>query len=128
MRHVLRAVLVLCSVTLLTEGLLAKTSTTTTVASSLNPSTHGTSVTFTATPRTATGTVTFFDFNGNVTLGSGTLNGSGVATLTLRSVAPGLHSTTATYNGDGNNGPGTSPVLAQTVNRRTMTLPSYCVH
>jgi hypothetical protein len=81
-------------------------------------------VTFTATVTsgTATGTVTFYDFNGNVTLGSGTLN-SGTATLTFSTLAPGAHSITAHYNGDANNNPSWSGVLGQNVNRRTMTLP-----
>ena len=100
---------------------------TTVVTSSLNPSTFGNAVTITATvtPSTATGTVTFFDANGTLTLGSGTLR-NGQTTLTLSTLAPGPHSITATYNGDAYDVPGTSAVLAQTVNRRTTTMPSYC--
>ena len=100
-----------------------------TVASNLNPSTYGNPVTFTATvnPSTATGTVTFYDFNGTVTLGSGTLN-SGMATLTISTIAPGVHSITATYNGDAHDVSSTSAVLGQTVNRHSMTLPGYCVY
>jgi len=53
--------------------------TTTALSASPNPSVFGQSVTFTATvtPSTATGTVTFKD--GAATIGTGTLNGSGVA-------------------------------------------------
>ena len=100
-----------------------------TVASNLNPSTYGNSVTFTATvsPSTATGTVTFYDFNGSVTLGTGTLN-SGMAMLTIKTLAPGGHSITATYNGDAHDVSSTSAVLGQTVNRHSMTLPGYCVY
>jgi hypothetical protein len=94
-----------------------------------NPSTYGNSVTLTATvtPSTATGTVTFNDFNGHVPLGGATLS-NGQATLTLSTLAPGPHSITATYNGDANDSASTSAVLGQTVNRRSMTLPSYCVY
>ena len=64
-----------------------KANTSTILASSANPSKFGQSVTLTATvvripagSGTATGTVTFKD--GATTLGTGTLNGSGVATFT----------------------------------------------
>jgi hypothetical protein len=111
----------------LTQTVSSKASSTS-VTSSPNPSTSGGSVTFTATvtPNTATGTVTFYDANGTLQLGSGTLSGSGTATLTTTALVPGLHSITATYNGDANDTPSTSPVLVQTVNRHSMTLPSYC--
>jgi hypothetical protein len=69
--------------------------------------------------------VSFYDANGTVTLGNGTLN-SGMATLTLATLAPGAHSITATYSGDANDNASTSSVLGQTINRRSMTLPSYC--
>ena len=100
---------------------------TTSLTSSLNPSSYANAVTITATvtPSTATGTVTFFDANGTLTLGSGTLS-NGQTALTLSTMAPGPHSITATYNGDANDIPSTSAVLAQTVNRRTTTMPSYC--
>src|SRR5207247_1549549 len=68
--------------------------TTTTVASSANPSTFGQSVTFTATVAavlpaagTPTGTVTFLD--GASSIGTGTLSGGGVATFTTTSLAVG---------------------------------------
>jgi hypothetical protein len=107
--------------------------TTTSLSStSANPSPYRTAVALTATVTsssggTPTGTVTFYDFDGTVTLGSGTLN-SGMATLTLSTLAPGAHSITATYNGDANDPQSTSAVWAQTVNRNTMTLPPYCVY
>ena len=47
-----------------------------------------------------TGTVTFFD--GTTSLGSGTLNASGVATLTTAFTVVAAHTITATYNGDAN--------------------------
>jgi hypothetical protein len=95
------------------------------VASNLNPSTYGSQVTFTATVtgNSSSGTVTFYDFNGAVTLGTSNLN-SGMATWTISTLAPGAHTITAIYNGD----PDNSNVLTQTVNRNTMTLPGHCVY
>ncbi|MFY9701882.1 MAG: Ig-like domain-containing protein, partial [Terriglobales bacterium] len=43
--------------------------------------------------KTPTGTVTFYD--GATALGTGTLNGSGIATYTTSSLAVGQHSMTA---------------------------------
>ncbi|MDX6444696.1 MAG: hypothetical protein QOH71_1770 [Blastocatellia bacterium] len=84
---------------------IAKAATTTAVTSSVNPSTAGQSVTFTATVTSTagapTGTVQFKD-NG-VNLGSSqAVNGSGVAQVTTSSLTGGLHSITADYSGDGN--------------------------
>src|SRR6202022_958176 len=88
----------------------------TTVASSLNPSTFGQGVTFTATVTatsgTPTGTVTFK--NGTATLGTGTLSG-GSATFTTATLTVGTHSITAVYNGDANFAASTSPALQQGV-------------
>jgi hypothetical protein len=100
--------------TVLTQNVQAATSTA--LTSSLNPSAFGQAVTFTATVTgaTPTGTVTFKD--GATVIGTGTLNGAGVATFTISSLAVGNHSITATYNGDTNNPPSTSAVLTQSVN------------
>ena len=84
--------------TVLTQAVNAVIATTTTsLASSLNPSLSGQSVTFTATvtPLTATGTVTFYD-NGT-SIGSAALS-SGTAKLPISTL--GTHPITATYNGD----------------------------
>jgi hypothetical protein len=76
-------------------------STMTGLASSANPSASGSSVTFTATVSaqyaTPGGTVTFKD--GANTLGTGTLNASGVATYTTSALGVGSHSITAAYGG-----------------------------
>jgi hypothetical protein len=93
--------------------------TTTAVASSVNPSVFGQSVTFTATVTsgaggTPTGTVTFKD--GATTLGTGTLNASSIAALSTSPGAGGAHSITAVYSGDNNFSSSTSPALTQTVN------------
>ncbi|MDO7845075.1 Ig-like domain repeat protein [Hymenobacter sp. M29] len=92
--------------------------TTTTLTSSLNPAVTGQTVTFTATVTTAagtpTGTVTFSD-NGTP-LGTGTLNGSGVATFSTSSLAGGSHPITAVYGGSGSLAGSTSATLTQVVN------------
>ena len=95
-------------------------STTTGLVSSLNPSTSGTSVTFTATVAatspgtgTPTGTVNFLD-NGTQ-IGTGTLNGSGVATFSTTTLAVGTHPITAAYLGDPNYTTSTSTAVSQVV-------------
>jgi subtilisin-like proprotein convertase family protein len=100
--------------------------TTTTVTSSVNPSTFGQPVTFTAvtcpavsTPPTPTGTVAFKD--GATVLGSGALVAGGgpncaTATFTTSTLSPGAHSITGVYGGDTVYASSTSPVLTQTVN------------
>ena len=91
--------------------------TTTTVQSSLSPSTYGQAVTLTATVTssggTPTGTVTFN--NGTTILGTATLS-SGVAKLTKSTLPAGRDSITATYNGDTLFATSTSAVLSQVVN------------
>jgi hypothetical protein len=105
----------------LTQTVNAAT-TTTALGSSLNPSSFGQAVSFTATVTaqyggTLTGTVSFID--GATTLGTGTLNGSGIATFTTSGLTVGQHSITAVYAGDTNNAGSTSAVLTQTVNATT---------
>src|SRR5439155_362923 len=85
----------------------------TSVASSNNPSIFGSAVTFTATVTSSatsipTGTVTFQD--GAATLGTGMLSG-GNATLATSALVGGVHSITAIYGGDANFANSTSPVL-----------------
>lgn len=98
----------------------AQTATSTTaLASSLNPSTAGQSVTFTATvigvatPGTPTGTVTFKD--GATTLSSVALSG-GVAKFSTTTLSVATHSITAVYSGDPTFLTSTSAVLSQVVN------------
>jgi large repetitive protein len=86
------------------------------LTSSQNPSTPGQPVTFTATPScpgfTPTGIVTF-TIDGVV--GSPVKLIGEAASLTLNSLAIGIHSVTASYSGDGNCGAATSAVLTQMV-------------
>src|SRR6266699_4107259 len=100
-----------------------KASTTTTVASSANPSVFGQSVTFTAAVApvapgagSPSGAVNFLD--GTITIGSGTLSASSpfVATFTTTGLAVGAHSITASYTGNANFSGSTSATLTQTVN------------
>ena len=92
--------------------------TTTSLISSPNPSTYGTSVTFTAhvTPTTASGSVSFID--GTTAIGSGTLSG-GVATFSTSMLSVAGHSITAAYGGDTNDATSTSSPVVQTVNQGT---------
>ncbi len=93
---------------------------TTTLASSLNPSPLATSVTFTATvaPATATGTVVF---NIDGTDVASTALAAGTATFTTNSLAAGDHPVIATYGGDGNFSGSVSATLTQTVNQLAAT-------
>jgi hypothetical protein len=98
---------------------------TTTVASSANPSVFGQSVTFTATVSAAapgagtpTGSVTFNE--GGTPLATNALSG-GSATYTTSSLSVGAHSITAVYNDDNNFNGSTSATLTQTVNAASTT-------
>jgi hypothetical protein len=99
------------------KQVVAKATTTTALASSLNPSKVGQSVTFTAsvTPEfsgTVTGNVTFYD--GTTLLKTVALSG-GAAKYTTSKLTAGTHSITATYNGS-TSFTGSSASLTQTVN------------
>jgi hypothetical protein len=94
-----------------------KATTTTTLASSLNPSKVGQPVTFTATvtPQfsgTVTGNVTFYD---GTTAPKTVALSVGVAKFTTSTLTSGTHTITATYNGS-TSFIGSSASLTQTVN------------
>jgi hypothetical protein len=97
-----------------------------TLASSLNPSTYGQPVTFTATlsNSSATGTVTFSD--GATALDTITIS-AGTATVSTSALNAGSHTITATFNGDAAWGTAVSAPLTQTVNKATPTLPAPSV-
>jgi hypothetical protein len=93
--------------------------TTTTLVSSLNPSSYGQAVTWTATvtsvgPNPPTGKVKF------IGLGAATLNG-GVATLTKTWLNAATYPTTAEYLGDAASAPSSSSELQQVVNPASTT-------
>jgi hypothetical protein len=97
--------------------------TNTTLSSSANPSIAGQSVIFTATlvssVGTPTGTVNFLD--GIVQVGSGTLNANGQASFTTGTLAPGLHSITASYAGNTTFAASISSPLTQAVMKPSAT-------
>ena len=111
---------------LYTNGMTESAASATAVTSSQNPAAVGSVVTFTATVSgsggTPTGTVVFFD--GISSLGAGTLDGSGMATLSTASlsVIGSPHSITAVYAGDSTFGGSTSSVLWQTINGNGVTV------
>ena len=91
-----------------------------TVASSSNPSTYGSSVTFTATISSGpTGAITFYD--GGTSIGTGTISG-GSATLTTSTLGVGAHSITASWLGNSTYGSVLSGAITQTVNLAAPTI------
>jgi large repetitive protein len=94
-----------------------------TLNTSGSPSATGALVTFTvavtSTGVTPTGTVTFLD--GSTTIGTATLNSSGVAVFPTLSLASGTHIITASYAGDNNTAPATSAPATQIVKDGTVT-------
>ena len=103
--------------------------TTTKVVSSLNPSSTGVTVTFTATVTavapasgTRTGTVAFEDGGVAIAGCSAQIVGAaGTATCATNALAAAAHTITAVYSGDGNFTTSTSPPLTQTVVSATTT-------
>ncbi len=106
---------------------VTKAGTATSVTSAPNPSVFGQSVTLTATVTASapgaghpSGTVTFFD--GATNLGTGAVNGSGIATLATSSLAVGAHPTiTGQYGGDASFNGSTSSAHAHTVEKANST-------
>jgi Bacterial Ig-like domain (group 3)/MBG domain (YGX type)/FG-GAP-like repeat len=89
-----------------------------TLTSSINPSSWGESVTFTATvPPHATGQVTFVD--GAVALSTATVLNE-AASLSTSQLAVGTHRITAMYGGDTNYSGASSAALSQIVNTATL--------
>jgi hypothetical protein len=96
--------------------------TSTSLTSSLNPSIYGQKVTWTATV-TSSGSITptgkvRFTWSG-YTIGSATLNSSGVATLTKSNLNADSYPLTAVYSGDVNNLRSTSAIVNQVVTETT---------
>ncbi len=97
------------------------------LASSLNPSTYGKVVSFTATVSATpgpvpTGTVTFKDVTKGLTLGTKTLAaGKAIFATTGTQLVPGSHVISATYNGDTLHTAGAVKSLTQTVNKAAST-------
>jgi hypothetical protein len=107
---------------LLNTTTLGKSTTSTSLISSLNPSIYGQKVTWTATVSssgsiTPTGKVRF-TWSG-YTIGSATLDSSGVASLTKSNLNADSYPLTAVYVGDASNLGSTSAVLNQVVLQTT---------
>lgn len=105
---------------------LIQDGTSTTLASSANPSAYSHPVTFTATVTQADsgagvpqGTVTFSD--GSTTLGSAAVDATGKATFTTSSLTFGNHSISASFSGSTGWLGSTSASLTQTINDGTTT-------
>jgi hypothetical protein len=99
---------------------LEKVATVLSISSTPSPSTPYTPLTLTATvtpsaaaPLAPSGTVTFK--SGAHTLGTGTLDALGVATLTTSAPPPGSYYASAVYEGDGDFAGAQSPVIIQAV-------------
>src|SRR5262249_46936046 len=103
-----------------------KAGTTTSLGLSSATTLFGQAVTFTATVSvtspgagTPTGSVTFYD--GSTALGTGALDGSGVATFQSAALGVGAHSLTAHYNGASNFNGSTSSSQDETVQKASTT-------
>ena len=103
-----------------------KASTSTALSESSKTAVYGQSVTLTATlsvtspgSGTPTGAVTFLE--GSTTLGTGTLNSSGVATLSTTALPVGSDSITASYAGDTDFVSSTSSAQTETVSQAATT-------
>jgi hypothetical protein len=101
-----------------------KVATATTLSSSLNPSSYGQAVTFTATVSSGAGAppdgeVVKFADNGKF-VGQGTLSG-GVATFTTNTLAAGSQPMSASYGGDATFAASTSSYLKQSVTKAPTT-------
>ncbi len=97
-------------------------STTTSLASSLNPASAGVAVTFTATVvgNVPSGTVSFADSGSGIAgCGGVAMVGTGntrTASCTSSGLVPGAHSIAATYSGDAGNNGSSSAALSQVIN------------
>ncbi|HVS44717.1 MAG TPA: Ig-like domain-containing protein, partial [Candidatus Dormibacteraeota bacterium] len=104
---------------------VSKAATVTALGVAPSPGVSGQAVTLTATVTgsggTPSGGVTFKD--GSTTLGGGpvALGANGKATLSISTLAPGAHSLTAVYSGDGTYLASTSPAASETVLDLTTT-------
>lgn len=107
----------------LLETINPNPATTTTLTSSLNPSTVNQAVTFTAVVTSASGTPTgsvqFLD--GSAALATATL-ASGSASVTVSSLAAGAHSITAAYSGNSTYSASSSPAVSQEVDVHSVSL------
>ena len=111
------------TVTVVKGTLTVTPAATTTTLSAPSSAAYGAGVTLTATVASSAGTpggsVTFF--NGSTSLGVGTLNGSGAATLNTTTLPEKTDSITAVYAAEGNFAASTSPAVSVAVSAPPVT-------
>ncbi|HTH53178.1 MAG TPA: FG-GAP-like repeat-containing protein, partial [Edaphobacter sp.] len=105
----------------------SQTAPTLSLTSSASSTFTGSSVSLTVSATSAskvppTGTINLMD--GATSLGQQALDASGTTTFSLSNLSVGQHSLTATYSGDTNFIPATSPALTQSVNDIQVALPA----
>ncbi len=114
------------TVTAVHGTLTVSSASTTTALTAPASATSGSSVALTATVTSPAGppggSVTFY--NGSTSLGSGTLNASGVATLSTATLPVGADTVTATYAAAGNFAASTSPPVSLTVSAAPVKPPA----
>jgi sugar lactone lactonase YvrE len=92
-----------------------------TFATSANPLNSGSTLTLTSNVTgnggVPTGTVTFHDGGSVITTVQLTANGT--ATFALSTLTPGIHQLSASYSGDTNDSPSTSPTIAEQIAQKT---------
>jgi Bacterial Ig-like domain (group 3)/MBG domain (YGX type)/PQQ enzyme repeat len=112
------------TVTIVNGALTVTAAATTTTLSAPGSAAYGTSVTLAATVTSSSGTpagaVTFY--SGSSPLGTGTLNGSGVASLSTTTLAAGSDPVTASYAALGNFAGSTSPAMSVTITGGSQTI------
>jgi len=107
-----------------TFTVVGATTTTTSLASSANPSTYGQSVTFTATvsPIPTGGTVQFYDAGSPLGSPVSVNTGTGEASYSIVTLGAGSHAMTATYSGVGVYLGSTSAAVSQVVDKAPLTV------
>jgi Bacterial Ig-like domain (group 3)/MBG domain (YGX type) len=120
------------TVTVVNGALTVNGAATTTTLSAPGSAAYGAGVTLTATVASTAGMpggiVTFY--SGSTSVGTGTLNGGGVATLTTTTLPVGTDTLTASYGAAGNFAASTSPSSSITVNvaSQTISFPAIAAH
>jgi hypothetical protein len=112
------------TITYVNGALTVTGASTTTALNAPGAASYGSNVALTATVSSTAGTpggvVTFS--SGSTTLGTGTLNGSGVATLNTTTLPVGTDAVSASYAATGNFAASTSPATSITVNTASQTI------
>jgi len=103
--------------------------TSTTLISSINPSTYGQNVTFTATvsPLPTGGTVQFYDGASALGIPVAVNTSTGEATYSSTKLGAGTHGITAAYSGHWLHGASTSALLTQVVDKAQLTVKALNV-